>query len=276
MLDAIWAKEKLTAASSTQSVEGPPATAMTILSTAITSGAAELRRRPTRAPEYERESRALLRLARAQTGPRDVLLQTIVDAALELCCAASAGISLVEELDGNRYFRWLAVAGEVAALRGHITAWKDCPCGVALELRESLLFVDPLKTFEALRGGPAHIPEGLVVPIETDAAQLGAIWVMSHSDDCRFQSEDVRLLSSLSAVAGSALMVMNARDQNANDSRQRDEFIAMLGHELLGPMGPIDNAVTAAKGYCAGNDNALALLDIAQRLPSATRIAAMH
>lgn len=36
-----------------------------------------LRRRPTCAPEYERESRALLRLARAHTGPRDVLLQTI-------------------------------------------------------------------------------------------------------------------------------------------------------------------------------------------------------
>lgn len=242
-----------------------------MLSTAIASGAAELRRRPTRAPEYERESRALVRLARAQTGPRDVLLQTIVDVALDLCCAGSAGISLVEEQDGNRYFRWLAVGGEVAGLCGHITAWKDCPCGVALELRESLLFVDPLETFEALRGGPADIPEGLVVPIETDGAQLGAIWVMSHSDDCRFQSEDARLLSSLSAVAGSALMVMNARDQKANDSRQRDEFIAMLGHELLGPMGPIDNAVTAAKGYCAGNDNALALLDIAQRQISRLR-----
>ena len=67
------------------------------------------------------------------------------------------------------------------------------------------------------------------------------------------------------------LMVMNARDQKANDSRQRDEFIAMLSHELLGPMGPIDNAVTAAKGYCAGNDNAVALLDIAQRQISRLR-----
>jgi len=160
---------------------------MPTVSTAIISGAAELRRRSSRAPEYERESRALVRLARAQTGPRDVLLQTIVDAALELCRAGSAGISLVEELDGNRYFRWLAVAGQVAGLRGNLTAWKDCPCAIAPELQESLLLVDPLQTFEALRGGPAYITEGLVVPIETDGVPLGAIWVMSHSDSCRFE-----------------------------------------------------------------------------------------
>ncbi|MFP3550166.1 ATP-binding protein [Paraburkholderia sp. SIMBA_049] len=244
---------------------------MATVSTAISSGAAELRRRSSRAPEYERENRALVRLARAQTGPRDVLLQTIVDAALELCCAGSAGISLVEEQDGNRYFRWLAVAGQVAGLRGNLTAWKDCPCGIALESQESLLLVDPLQTFEALRGGPAYISEGLVVPIETDGIQLGAIWVMSHSDSCRLEREDVRLLSSLSAVAGSALMLTNARDQKANDSRQRDEFIAMLSHELLGPMGPIDNAVTATKAYCAGNENALVLLGIAERQISRLR-----
>ncbi len=238
---------------------------MAIPLTVVNAGAAELRQRPSRAPEYARESRALVRLARAQTRPRGVLLQTIVDTALELCGAGSAGISLVEELDGNRYFRWLAVAGQVAGLQGKLTAWRDCPCGIALEMQESLLLVDPVQTFDALRGAPVHVTEGLVVPIETDGAPLGAIWVMSHADSCRFEREDARLLSSLSAVAGSALTLANARDEKANDSRQRDEFIAMLSHELLGPMGPIDNAVTAAKSYCAGNENAVALLGIAQR-----------
>jgi signal transduction histidine kinase len=66
-------------------------------------------------------------------------------------------------------------------------------------------------------------------------------------------------------------MVTSARDQKANDSRQRDEFIAMLSHELLGSMGPIDNTVTAAKAYCAGNENALVLLGIAERQLSRLR-----
>jgi hypothetical protein len=110
---------------------------MAIPLTVVNAGAAELCQRASRAPEYARESRALVRLTRAQTGPRDALLQTIVDAALELCCAGSAGTSLVQELDGNRYFRWLAVAGQVAGLRGKLTARRDCPCGVRCALRRT-------------------------------------------------------------------------------------------------------------------------------------------
>jgi hypothetical protein len=48
-------------------------------------------------------------------GSRETLLQTIVENACDLCCAGSAGISLLEEHDGQRYFRWLSVAGEVFA-----------------------------------------------------------------------------------------------------------------------------------------------------------------
>ncbi|MFP3557248.1 response regulator [Paraburkholderia sp. SIMBA_049] len=238
---------------------------MPTLSTAISTGAAELRRRASRAPEYERESHALVRLARAQTGPRDLLLRTVVDAALDLCRAGSAGISLLEEPDGNRQFRWLALTGEVGALQGKLTAWRDCPCAAALDARESLLFIDPAETFEVLHGLQTPVSEGLVVPIETDGVPLGAIWVMSHSTARRFEREDVRLLSSLSAVAGSAIRLTTVRDEQADDCRQRDEFLAMLSHELLGPMGPIDNAVTAARAYCVDNENALVLLGIAQR-----------
>jgi hypothetical protein len=65
-------------------------------------GTAELNLRPSRAPDFEGENRALLRLAAAQTGPRDRLLQGIADAALDLCCAGSAGISLAVADDGPR------------------------------------------------------------------------------------------------------------------------------------------------------------------------------
>ncbi|MFP3554151.1 hypothetical protein SB861_26100 [Paraburkholderia sp. SIMBA_049] len=102
--------------------------------------------------------------------------------ACDVCCAGSAGISVLEEHDGQRYFRWLAVAGEVSALLGKITAWLDCACGTALDAHESLLFTDPQQEFSVLRGGPVRVTEGLVVPIETDDTRLGAIWVMCHTD----------------------------------------------------------------------------------------------
>jgi len=83
------------------------------------------------------------------------------------------------------------------------------------------------------------VSEGLIVPIETDGVQLGAIWAMSHSKDCRFEREDVRLLMNLAVVAGAALTVVDARDLyeqqrrrhddlHEQQRRRHDEFIALL------------------------------------------------
>jgi len=229
-------------------------------------GTAELNLRLSRAPDFEGENRALLRLAAAQTGPRDRLLQGIADAALELCCAGSAGISLIEQsAEGERCFRWLAVSGAFADLRGKATAWSECPCRVTLESGGPQLFLEPQRHFACLQGGPTSVPEGLIVPIETDGVQLGAIWAMSHSKDCQFEREDVRLLTNLAVVAGAALTVVDARDLNEQQRRRYDEFIALLGHELRNPIAPIDSAVHAAKAFCAGNERALEMLAIAQR-----------
>ncbi len=51
-----------------------------------------------------------------------------------------------------------------------MTAWRDCPCGMALDAHESLLFTDPQQEFPVLWAGPVRVTEGLVVPIETDGA----------------------------------------------------------------------------------------------------------
>jgi signal transduction histidine kinase/CheY-like chemotaxis protein len=225
----------------------------------------ELTRRPARAADHAAENRALVALARAQAGPRSEFLQAIADTALALCRAGSAGISLVEGPDDNRVFRWLAVAGLCAGLRGHTTAWDECPCAVTLEAGTPQLFVDPQAQFSCLAFPGVDLPEGIVVPIKTENAELGAIWVMSHTEDCRFDLEDVRLLSNLAVFAGSALTIVNARDSGEESDRRHNEFIAMLSHELRNPMTPIDGAISAAKRLCADDERAVEVLTIAQR-----------
>jgi signal transduction histidine kinase/ActR/RegA family two-component response regulator len=225
----------------------------------------ELARRPARAPDYIAENHALVALARAQSGSRADLLQAVADAAMSLCCAGSAGISLVEQQDGEQVFRWLAVSGLCADLRGKTTAWDECPCGLTLQAGTAQLFVDPQAHFPSLAFPDVSVPEGLVVPISVAGRDLGAIWVMSHHDDCRFDLEDIRLLSNLAVFAGSSLTIVNARDSSADNERRQNEFIAMLGHELRNPMAPIDSAVGAALRLCADNAHAVEVLDIAQR-----------
>ncbi|RFU44485.1 ATP-binding protein [Paraburkholderia sp. DHOC27] len=231
----------------------------------VPTGNSHLASRTARQPDHASENSSLVRLARAQTGPKAKLLQAIADEALLLCKAGSAGISLVEGNGENRHFRWLAVSGICAALQGKTTAWDECPCGLTLQAGAPQYFIRPQDHFPCLRFPGVLVTEGIVVPIPAGGAQLGAIWVMAHAHDCPFDDEDVRLLSNLAAFAGSALTIVNARDDSEESERRHGEFIAMLGHELRNPMTPIDGAITAAKRLCADNERAVEVLTIAER-----------
>ncbi|MEO6237088.1 MAG: hybrid sensor histidine kinase/response regulator, partial [Vicinamibacterales bacterium] len=86
---------------------------------------AELDARPARSPNYEREHHAVVALAAEMaSNPRNIL-QKLVELAVDLCDAGTAGISL---LDGD-VFRWDAVAGVSAASRGGTMPRHDSPCG---------------------------------------------------------------------------------------------------------------------------------------------------
>lgn len=228
-------------------------------------GRDELSSRPARQPDHAAENSALVRLAAAQTGPRENLLHAIAQSALALCDAGSAGISLVESVGDSSQFRWLAVAGLCAELRGKTTAWDECPCGITLQAGKPQLFARPQDWFPCLRFPGVSVPEGLVVPIAADGKQLGALWVMSHDLARQFDREDVRLLSNLAVFAGAALTVVNERDNGIANDQRHGEFIAMLGHELRNPMAPIDNAIGAAKKLCVDNAKAVEVLTVAQR-----------
>jgi len=55
----------------------------------------ELRRRPSRPPNYENENRALIALVSALADSPQTILQTLADKVLEIMPADSAGLSLL-------------------------------------------------------------------------------------------------------------------------------------------------------------------------------------
>ena len=66
---------------------------------------AELARRPRRSPEYAAEGRALTALAEAMADSPQTILQRLVETALHLCRADSAGISILETRGAAGVFR---------------------------------------------------------------------------------------------------------------------------------------------------------------------------
>ena len=79
----------------------------------------DLSGRAPRPPEYEAENRALVHLAHTMVDSPENILQMLAEAALDLCNAQTAGISLLESSDaGEEIFRWRALAGTHASQFG--------------------------------------------------------------------------------------------------------------------------------------------------------------
>ncbi|WP_341317612.1 histidine kinase dimerization/phospho-acceptor domain-containing protein [Paraburkholderia sp. IMGN_8] len=208
------------------------------------------------------------------------MLQTLADMALNLCGAGSAGIGLLEHCaDGAPAFRWVALSGHCATFAGTVIPTDDSTSGVTLGLGEAQLFSYPRRHFACLEHIAPEVVEELVVPIPGEPEPWGTLWVMSHDERHRFDAEHRRILTSLANFTCAALTNAQAkadaearaaeaeaaRNALAAAETRKDDFIAMLGHELRNPIAPIDSALTAARKLSAGHPAVLSALDIAER-----------
>src|SRR5215831_6864206 len=171
---------------------------------------AELARRPTRSPDYAAEGRALTTLAEAVADSPQTILQKLVETALDLCHADSAGISILEPGGTAGVFRWYAVAGQFASNIGSQVLREASPSGIVFDRNASLLFSYPERHFDYGMAIDPPIVEALLVPFHTEGRPVGTLWVMAHTPSRRFDSEDQRVLTSLSRFACLAYQVKMA------------------------------------------------------------------
>src|SRR5215475_2139539 len=171
---------------------------------------AELARRPSRAPEYEAENRALTALAEAMADSPQTILQKLVETALTLCRADSAGISILEPKGAAGVFRWHAIAGEFASNMGGEMPREASPSGTVLDRDVSLLFSYPERHFDYGMTIAPPIVEALLVPFHSEGKPVGTLWLISHTPFRKFDREDQRVLTSLSHFASTAYQVKMA------------------------------------------------------------------
>ena len=171
---------------------------------------AELARRPTRPPDYEAENRALSAMAEAIVGSPQMILQKLVEAALDLCRADSAGISILEPGGAAGVFRWHAIAGQFAPNTGSHVLREASPSGIVLDRDATLLFSYPERHFDYGMAIDPPIVEALLVPFHTEGKPVGTLWVIAHTPSRKFDTEDQRVLTSLSRFASMAYQVKTA------------------------------------------------------------------
>ena len=194
----------------------------------------ELQVRPRRTPDYETEDRALAVLAEEMAEHPRNMLQKLVEIAVELCAARTAGISLLE----GDVFRWEAVAGVFASYRNGTMPRGASPCGVCIDRDATQLMYMPARCFPALQAEP-HFVEALLIPFHDHGKAVGTVWIVSHDSERKFDREDERIVRTLAQFASAGWQLWRASVAATELSRRKDEFLATLAHELRTPLSVI-------------------------------------
>src|SRR3984957_8836869 len=169
----------------------------------------ELRSRPWRPPDYEKENRALVALASAMVDPNSNILQTFADTILDITQCDSAGLSLLTK-DGGKRFYWPAIAGEWKPHAGGGTPRNFGPCGDVLDRDCTLLFKHFEMRYPYLLPVSPAAEECLLVPFDVNGKAVGTIWAIMHSDRRRFDAEDERLMTALGQFASLAYQTVES------------------------------------------------------------------
>jgi|GEM_PF-1274823 len=204
----------------------------------------ELARRLSRPPDYELENCALIALAETMADRPETILQKLVETALRLCRAGTAGISLLEKHGGEEVFRWEAVAGVYADHVNGTMPRDASPCGITIDRNATQLMYMAERVFPALPAEPPFV-EALLVPFHFEHKPVGTVWVVAHDQIRKFDSEDARLINILAQFASSAWQVWQARaaaEAGVRAERQRAVESAAANEALQLQIGEREHA----------------------------------
>src|SRR5690348_14448163 len=196
----------------------------------------ELRRRPSRPPDYHKENAALVALVSALADSPDTILQTLADTILEVTQADSAGLSLLTRdgktphFEGKRFY-WPAIAGMWNPHVGGGTPRDFGPCGDVLDQNRTLLFRHFERRYPYLLPVIPAAEECLLVPFYVAGEAVGTIWAIMHSDRRKFDAEDDRVMGSLGKFASSAYQALASIDKLRFEIGERERAEAAL-HKL--------------------------------------------
>lgn len=198
------------------------------------------------------QMQGMQKLARAFVENPETILQELVNAAVDMCGADSAGIS-IEGKDENEsiFYHWVATAGKYARFANANLPPEPSACGTCLKRGRPQLF-RVSKTFFDIMGIEAEIvTDGVLIPWQMEEMR-GTIWILAHGRPEAFDSGDYQMMQSLANFA--AMGVRQQRQQKLLVEQARAAAAAAmaneLAHEINNPLQSLTNLA-----YLAGQSN---------------------
>ena len=204
--------------------------------------------RPPHARDATVQLEGLRRIARAFVTSPETILQELVDAAVDLCGADSAGIS-VERDDGTeeQFYHWVATAGQYSGFLDAILPRYPSACGVCLERGGPQHFRVGPRFFEIMGITAPLVTDGILLPWQTEQAR-GTIFVMAHERTEAFDRDDARMMELLADFAATGI---RQRREHQLLVKQAGAIAAAsmaneLAHQINNPLQSLVNLVFLA------------------------------
>ena len=192
------------------------------------------------------------RLVRAFVESPGTILQELVDAAVELCEADSAGISM-EKPGGtdSDFYHWIATAGAYSNFQNAMLPRYPSACGICLERGLPQRFRVGQQFFDILGVQAPLVTDGILLPWYVGDAR-GTIFVMAHGRTQAFDAEDCRMMQILADFAA-----LGVRQQRQHEIRLERAAVAAaaamangLAHKINNPLQSLTNMLyLASEGY---------------------------
>jgi RNA polymerase sigma factor (sigma-70 family) len=194
----------------------------------------------------------LRRLTHSFVQNPDTILQELVNAAVDLCGADSAGISLeTEEKSDANFYHWVATAGQYNGFMNAVLPRYPSACGICLERGKPQLFRVRQRFFDIMGIEAPPVTDGILLPWEVGDTR-GTIFIMAHGRTAAFDRDDGQMMR---ALADFASMAVRQQRQQQTLLRQAKaaasaEMANQLAHRINNPLQSLMQvAYLAAEGY---------------------------
>jgi RNA polymerase sigma factor (sigma-70 family) len=202
----------------------------------------------------------LRRLTHSFVQSPNTILQELVNAAVELCGADSAGISLeTEEKSDANYYHWVATAGQYNGFLNAVLPRYPSACGICLERGKPQLFRVKQRFFDIMGIEAPLVTDGILLPWQVEETR-GTIFIMAHGRTAAFDKDDGQMMRVLADFA--ALAIRHQRQQHAllqqTKAAAAAEMANKLAHTIDNPLQSLMQlAHLAAEGQSDHNARTL-------------------
>lgn len=208
----------------------------------------EFRERQLHTRKMSTQMEGMQRLARAFLEQPDTILTELVRAAVELCGADSAGISVERENPTDKeFYEWVAIAGVYSGFLNAILPRYPSACTICLERGRPQHFRVHRRFFEILGVEAPLVVDGILLPWEVDGTR-GTIFILSHENADAFDSEDVRMMKMLAdfAAMGVRQQKQQARLLEHASAAAAAALANDLAHQINNPLQSVVNLLYLA------------------------------